>query len=221
MRGKRIKRPAVVVGGRYGRWVVIEKLEEKTAFHETLYMCECDCGEKRCVKSGSLKSGRSKSCGCSTKDRVTKHGQSRNSAACSWYNMISRCTNPNNPNYQEYGGRGIEICARWMELVNFITDMGERPKGTTLDRIDVNGPYSPENCRWASRKQQCNNQRTNQRVFYKGVEQTIGELCDRTGIKYNTLYGRIVKRGMPIDLAVETPVLRSGNNSKAHEGVNG
>ena len=217
----RSKLPDVVVGDRYGRWSVIGKLKEKTAFHESLCLCVCDCGPRRAVKESSIKAGRSKSCGCLNKDRVTKHGQSRHGAATSWYNMLCRCTNPNNPNYSDYGGRGIAICDRWMELTNFIADMGERPYGATLDRIDVDGPYSPENCRWASRKQQCNNQRTNQRVVYNGAEYTIGELSDKTGISYSTLYGRIAKRGMSVRLAVETRIVSRRRKVKLPQELHG
>lgn len=197
-----VKLPDIITGHTYGRWTVIEKLNTKTRFHESLCLCRCECGTERTVKIASLKNKRSKSCGCYNRERLARHGKARSGAANSWYGMIARCTNLDNPNYAQYGGRGITICDRWMDLNNFIADMGERPPKATLDRIDVNGPYSPENCRWASRKQQCNNQRTNQRVIYNGNTFTIGELADVTGKNYFTLYSRIVKYKWPVEKAI-------------------
>lgn len=202
MVNSRAKLPDIIAGHTYGRWTVIEKLNTKTHFNESLCLCKCECGTERIVKAASLKNKRSKSCGCYNKQRLVKHGRARSGVANSWYSMINRCTNSSNPDYSYYGGRGIKICDRWLDFNNFVADMGERPSGATLDRVDVNGPYCPENCRWASRKQQCNNQRTNQRVVYNDNSFTIAELADLTGKNYFTLYARIVKYGWTVDRAV-------------------
>lgn len=198
MVNSRAKKADIIAGHKYGRWTVIEKLKIISKWKESLHLCECECGVQRVVLSRALKNGRSKSCGCSK----VKHGKARSGVANSWYLMVARCTNPNNPNYVEYGGRGITICDRWMDINNFIADMGERPPKATIDRIDVNGPYSPENCRWASRKQQCNNNRRNRQVTYNGKQLTIGELADLTGKNYFTLYSRIVKYKWTIEKSV-------------------
>lgn len=202
MVNSRKKLPDIIAGHTYGKWTAIKKLEAKSRFHESLYLCKCECGTLRNVKIATLKSGRSKSCGCYNKKRLLKHGKARSGAANTWYGMIARCTNPDNPNYLQYGGRGIAICDRWMNLDNFIADMGERPSGMTLDRINVNGNYEPANCRWASRKQQCNNNRRNRQIIYNGKQLSIGELADLTGKNYFTLYSRIVKYKWTIEKSV-------------------
>lgn len=198
MVNSRAELPDIIAGHTYGRWTVIEKLKITNKWKESLHLCECKCGVQRVILSRALKNGRSKSCGC----LKVKHGKARSGAANSWYLMVARCTNPDNPNYAQYGGRGITICDRWMDLNNFIADMGERPPKATIDRIDVNGSYSPENCRWASRKQQCNNNRRNRHVTYNGKQLTIGELADLTGKNYFTVYSRIVKYKWTIEKSV-------------------
>ena len=124
--------------------------------------------------------------------------------------MINRCTKPTNPNFIHYGGRGITVCDEWKTSFDtFYTDMGDKPKGKTLDRINNNGPYSKENCRWISQKLQCNNTRQNALVTYLGKTQTISQWAETFGIHVNTLRYRI-KKWPTIDAAFETPVQQCG-----------
>ena len=137
------------------------------------YVCVCQCGKRTVVAAALLRAGKTRSCGCLQRDvsqktglANTKHGHNRSRknggespTYSSWAAMMKRCSNPKTRNYELYGGRGIQICARWCSFQNFLADMGERPYAKSLDRIDGNGNYEPANCRWATPKEQRANRR--------------------------------------------------------------
>lgn len=138
------------------------------------WICECDCGTRKRIERGNLLSGRVLSCGCVARENARNnmalhreaftgarrtHGLTNTSLFRSWNAMIQRCTNPNRDNYPYYGGRGIKVCDRWKSFAAFAEDMGERPEGKTLDRINTNGDYEPGNCRWASFAEQMKSRR--------------------------------------------------------------
>jgi hypothetical protein len=118
--------------------------------------------------------------------------------------MLDRCRNPKNPSYSDYGGRGISVCDRWLDFSNFVADLGDRPKGYTLERIDNEMGYSPENCRWATYTDQLNNRRNSRLIEYMGKSQTIAEWALETGIGWHTLRARIDRYEWSIERALTT-----------------
>lgn len=163
---------------------------------------KCDCGNIKNVIGSSLSNGYLKSCGC----LKTKHNLTDTITYSSWSQMKCRCINKKHDKYKYYGGRGIKICDKWMDFTGFYEDMGDRPDGKTLDRIDVNGDYCKENCKWSTFEEQCNNRRSNVEITYNNKTQNRTQWEKELGMKKGMLYQRITERGWTIEKALSTPV---------------
>jgi hypothetical protein len=158
---KNISAPKIIdiTGKRFGRRVALSRCPERSRYGSVMWLTRCDCGVERTVCGHHLRKGKSNSCGCLSRERFTKHGLSRTRAYRSWLCMMARCFNPRDKSYADYGGRGVTVCERYLSVENFFADMGERQPGMSLDRINPNGNYEPDNVRWATPAEQAANRR--------------------------------------------------------------
>jgi hypothetical protein len=208
---------------RFGRFTVIgeaEPIPRRNHPPERRALCRCDCGNTASVQPANLKSGRSASCGCLAAElarvRRTKHGGSGTTTYKSWAAMTERCLNPKHHSFPRYGALGIAICDEWQGedgFVQFLADMGERPNGTTLDRIRNNEGYEPSNCRWATPKRQQNNRECNTRLTLNGVTMTQREWTDLRGWGKNVISERL-RKGWNVERALTKPVAERARSSE-------
>ncbi len=139
---------------------------------------------------------------------MARHGMRSHPLYKTWAEMRYRCENPKKWQFKYYGAKGISVCERWQHFPSFVEDMGDRPDGCTLDRIDRLGNYEPSNCRWASRKEQANNSSWNRIIEFNGQKRTLAEWGEVTGINFATIWARI-NRGWDIERALTHPLMRS------------
>ena len=180
-----------LMGAQFGHWTVIATAEK--AGKHPKWRCKCICGREKDVFETHLLSGNSRTCTNSGTHGIGK----KTPGYGSWKSMLARCLLPNHIAYHRYGGRGIMVCGRWQSgFVAFYEDMGPRPDGMSLDRLDTDGNYEPANCRWATPKEQSNNTCTNVLIEDDGERLTIAELARKHGVNYNTLYSRLQRKGL-------------------------
>lgn len=191
-----------LIGQKFGRLIVIAKAPNKSSDGRIMWICQCECGNpnNKIVRGTDLKSGKTKSCGClatETKSANGKkniiHGETRSRLWSIWEGMKSRCNYAHNIEYHNYGGRGITYCPEWNEYINFrdwALNNGYQDN-LTLERIDCNGNYCPDNCTWATMKEQQNNKRNTIRFGVNGEEHSVSEWADITGIAAPTLTWRL------------------------------
>lgn len=210
-----------ITGQTFNQLTAIE-LAGKTVEGRALWLCKCSCGQMTIVQGKYLRSGHTRSCGCligkhkgpislgrthGMSNRRT-HGMSKTRIYRIWQGMLQRCMNPNTPGYESYGGRGITVCETWQhDFEAFYKDVGEPPSiHHSLDRIDNDLGYSPENCRWATQKEQTRNTRQNITITYDGRTQCISAWEEELGMRRCTLHVRIVQHGWSIERAFTQPV---------------
>lgn len=172
-------------------------------------LCLCNCGTSKEINKVHLRNGKIVSCGCWNKKKSIKHGMEGTREYNTWASMLSRCRNPNNKFYKDYGGRGIRVCDRWLSFANFYDDMGEKPEGMSIDRIDTNGNYSPENCRWTSQVNQIRNRRVSPKFLWNGEMKSLAELSNDYGLPWRRVYDRM-RSGWSIEKALTTPIGNTG-----------
>lgn len=206
-----------LTGMKFHRLTVIERASNTNA-GQARWKCLCECGNQSIVASGKLLSGHTKSCGCLknelTSNRRRKHGESGNRLYVCWQHMKRRCDSPKDKYFHNYGGRGINVCSEWESYENFRSwALSNGYDDTlTLDRIDVNGGYCPENCRWATVTEQQNNRRNNHIVEFNNEIHTLAEWSRIVGINFDVLQMRINKLKWPIEKAFTTPVRSCGRS---------
>ena len=204
----RVKR---LEGQRFGRLTVIQEVGRNKSGN-ALWLCKCDCGEEKVISSSSLRHGGTQSCGCIKREQNTEmfvtHGETHSPLYKLWASIKNRCNNPNGRKYINYGGRGIKICPEWesnyLAFKNWCLENGYE-KGLTIERKDVNGDYSPQNCIFATQKVQQNNRTNNHRITYGSVTKTLSEWADYLGIGYKVLEHRI-NRGWSVEDAFNIPI---------------
>lgn len=214
-----------LTGQKFGRLTVIERAPTKNK--RTMWKCVCNCKDKTvCIVNGeSLRSGKTKSCTCLSREKVRirmtqkslTHGKTHTRLYNTWHNMKQRCNNPNSKAYILYGAEGKKVCDEWQKFEPFYDwaiSHGYR-KDLTIERIDGTKGYSPENCRWVTQKEQCNNRRSNIKITYNGKTQSAGQWAKEYGLKA-TLFRQRLKKGWNIERALTEKPFKGKNryNSK-------
>ena len=231
-------RPLDLVGDKYGRLEVLKFVYSKN--YRNYWLCKCDCGNEKIVSGHNLRCGVTKSCGCLQQEQrkingkkvanytreikhTTTHGQSKTRLYNIWAGMKARCYNPNDINYKDYGARGIKICEEWFNSFSVFRDWAIAngyADNLTIDRIDVNGNYCPENCRWATLKEQAKNKRTTRLITYDNKTMCVNEWEKFLNFPIHLIAKRL-KRGWSIEEALTIPVLNKGKKNLSRKKNNG
>lgn len=215
-----------MVGEKHGKLTILSEAG-RGEYGDALWKCKCDCGKIFVASGHRIRRGETTSCGCYAREqhikRTTTHGMAKTRLYKEWQGMKQRCNNPKTPKFYNYGGRGISYCEEWEDFSNFQewALSNGYSDSLTLDRIDVNGNYGPNNCRWVTNLEQQNNKRNNQKYTYKDETLTVAELARKYSIRRGTLNSRLVK-GLPIEEAIEKPidVKYANKRSKHYEYTN-
>lgn len=198
-----------LTGKRFGKLTVIKIVSHNPVKFE----CRCDCGNVKTVRAKDLKQGKTKSCGCISKDGLHEtHGKTHTRLYSIYNNMISRCENPNMKHYKHYGGKGVHICDTWRNDFMSFYEWAMK-NGLTIDRIDANGNYEPSNCRWATQKEQANNTTRNRVIEYKGERKTLKQWAEFLEFDESVLRSRL-NHGWSIEKAIETPKMNRGRQKR-------
>ena len=210
-----------LTGRTFGRLTVLKRDKDRSKPGRTYYLCKCKCGNKKSIRSDGLTSGDSKSCGCLQKENILKvveehivtHGESNSRLYGIYCGMKARCYNKNRKSYKDYGGRGIKVCDEWLNDFEAFRNWAFKngySNDLSIDRIDNDGDYEPDNCRWVNRKQQNRNKRTNRIIEIDGKKQTLTDWCNEVGIGRHTVLDRINKGWNEKDAVLTKPWQQQG-----------
>lgn len=188
---------------KFGKLLVLSQAS-RAKNNSIRWLCRCECGKEIIVQGGHLRSGHTTSCGCSN----IKHKMTNTRIYGIWNGMINRCVNPNKSSYKYYGDRGISFCAEWKEFINFYNWAIQNGynENLTLDRINPDKDYSPENCRWVTLKEQANNLRTNRKLTYNNETLNISQWAEKTGLSHATITRRLDVYKWSVEKTLTTPV---------------
>lgn len=211
MRVIEIKKQLIESGDVIGRYLILNEAERRGS--KRYYLCKCECGNEKEVRMDSLRNGKAISCGCYNKEMSikanTKHGMYKTRIYRIWHGMKSRCLNYNNDSYKNYGGRGISICSEWMDfsafkkwsIINGYKDF------LTIERVNVNGNYNPQNCTWISMEEQRRNTTVTKNISYDGKTLTLRQWAKEMNMCNSTLSRRL-KKGWSVEKSLTTPLQR-------------
>lgn len=210
-----------IIGDKYGRLTIVREDGKRGKFR--MWLCECECGGQKRTTIYDLKSGKTKSCGCLSREvlikRNTRHGLSDTRIYDIWLGMMKRCYNPKTEFYYIYGGRGITVCERWKTFINFYNDtISTYEDGLSIDRFpNPNGNYEPNNFRWATQEEQANNKTTSVFLTYNGKTLTISQWAKEVGISQGLIGSRLI-RGWDVERALTLPIQKAGGNRREIKG---
>lgn len=229
-----------LAGKRFGKLVAIEKTDERYR-KNVLWKCKCDCGNEVLVIASRLTSGHTKSCGCLIKESIKNvakayresssykppksrrtHGEAGTTLYKLWTSMKERCNNKNAENYKYYGEKGVKLCGEWNKNYESFRDWAIEngyAEGLTIDRINPEDGYTPENCRWATIEEQANNKTTNRYITIDGITKTLAQWAKESGNNYQTIWRRIAKNGWDEKRAIFTPTNKPHKPYKTNGGV--
>lgn len=213
-----------LTGQRFGKLIAIRSNYDREK-KVTLWECQCDCGNTCYVRANRLVHGRTKSCGCLRKEsniqKKTIHGMTGTSIYNTWHSMKARCYNPTDHNYPRYGNRGISVCDEWTNSFESFYEWAISNgyhEGLSIDRIDNDGNYCPDNCRWVTTKVQNNNRGVSINISYDGKIQNLSEWCKDLGLPYMRIWQRLNVYGFTFEEAITEPThKRSGKRKKGKD----
>lgn len=196
-----------ITGLKFGRLTALGRVGTRNG--QSLWLCSCECGSETRVVSHSLRRGATGSCGClhaeMTSAAKRTHGKSATRTFKIWDAMLQRCGNPNSMYFSRYGGRGIVVCERWKSFANFLADMGERPSGCSIERLNNDGPYEPSNCKWSTAAEQSRNKSNNVFLEWRGERRCLSDWVGHNGLTRSAIKARLA-RGWTVERTLETPM---------------
>jgi hypothetical protein len=211
-------------GKKFNKLTILSLNKDKSSKKRKFWNCVCDCGNKKICDGENVKSGKTKSCGCILSESLIKGWNRRRQFTKEekplrqiWKLMIRRCYNPADPTHRHYGARGIKVCERWHNYWQFKEDMWPRPEGLTLERIDNDGDYCPENCKWATVLEQVNNRRTSKKITMNGETKTVPDWCRDYGVSNVGAIRQRLGRGWSLQDALTKPIRKLCNASKSRQ----